>query len=247
MTATALSLHGVSKTYGSGDRAVAALRHASVDIASGELLGIIGPSGSGKTTFLMLAGLVEPPTHGEIRLLGRKVADPKTSAADLRKLRRHHIGFVFQKANLLPFLTALENVQLAHEVAKLHGSQARKRACELLDELGMAHKINAYPQTLSGGEQQRVALARAIANRPALLLADEPTAALDGDRRRQVMGLLSNLARNEGVTVCVVTHDVRATSVFDRIIEISDGEIIREYAPFDESMGDPSNLPRLSS
>ena len=169
---------------------------------------------------------MEPPTQGEIWFLGRKVADPKTRASDLRKLRSCHIGFVFQKANLLPFLTALENVEVANVVAGLGLSVARRRACELLEELGLAHRMDAYPQTLSGGEQQRVALARAIANQPMLLLADEPTAALDSDRRNQVMGLLGNLAHNEGVTVCVVTHDLRTAALFDRIVEISDGEIV---------------------
>ncbi|WP_051335632.1 ABC transporter ATP-binding protein [Methylocapsa acidiphila] len=231
MTETALSLRGVSKFYGSGERRVLALRDASVEIATGELLGIIGPSGSGKTTFLMLAGLVEPPTQGEIWFLGRKVADPRTRSGELRKLRGRHIGFVFQKANLLPFLTAAENVQVASAAVGRGGSDARRRACELLEELGLAHRLDAYPQTLSGGEQQRVALARAIANRPTLLLADEPTAALDSDRRGQVMGLLSGLARDEGVTVCVVTHDVRAISFFDKIVEISDGEIAGTPAP----------------
>lgn len=243
MTEIALSLRAVSKLYGAGERSVVALRNASVEIARGEIFGIIGPSGSGKTTFLMLAGLVESPTEGEIWFNGKKAADPKTRGRDLRRLRSRHIGFVFQKANLLPFLTAAENVQVASVAVGLGGSGARRRACELLAELGLAHRLNSYPQTLSGGEQQRVALARAIANRPTLLLADEPTAALDGERRQQVMGLLSNLARNDGVTVCVVTHDLRATSLFDRVVEICDGEIIGAPTTRGESGERPPPLP----
>ena len=148
-----------------------------------------------------------------------------------RRVRQRHIGFVFQKPNLLPFLTALENVLVAMEIAGTSGPAARARAAELLELLGLSHRLHAYPRTLSGGEEQRVAMARALANRPSLLLADEPTAALDSRRRTQVLNLLAELSRRDGVTVCIVTHDTRSIEMFDRIIELSDGRIEREHAP----------------
>lgn len=227
MSNVAISLKTVSKIYDAGSRTVTALQEVSLDIYHGEMLGVLGPSGSGKTTFLMLAGLVEPPTRGEIWFDGLRAADPTTGVRELRTLRRQNIGFVFQKSHLLPFLTALENVQLPLHVNGTRKAEARRRAYELLAELGLEDRVDMHPHTLSGGEQQRVSLARALSNRPSLLLADEPTSALDGPRRQQIMEMLSNLSRKEGVTVCVVTHDVRSNGFFDRIVELSDGEIVR--------------------
>ena len=226
-----VSLRDVGKTYGRGPAAVSALAAATLDVLPGELLGIVGPSGSGKTTLLTLAGLVEPPSTGIIRLGEDIVVTPATRPAALRRMRRHHVGFVFQKANLVGFLTASENVELAAAVQGDPPAAARRRARELLASFGLGHRLDNYPAALSGGEQQRVALARSLVGSPALLLADEPTASLDGDRRDLVMGLLRSLAASRGVAICVVTHDARTLSYFDRIIRISDGRVWPE--PFD--------------
>jgi putative ABC transport system ATP-binding protein len=143
----------------------------------------------------------------------------------MRAIRRQHIGFVFQKANLIPFLTAVENVQVAMEINDLPSREARRRSLELLDYLGVADRANHRPVELSGGQQQRIAVARALANKPGLILADEPTAALDGERGRQVMELFARVAHEQGAAVIVVTHDHRALDVFDRHLEMEDGEL----------------------
>lgn len=215
-----------SKVYRSGDNEVWALEDMSLTLNAGEFVGIIGPSGSGKTTFLMIAGLLEPPTYGEVLFEGQVIANPRTERNRLRDFRRTHIGFVFQKANLIPFLNAVENVQVALEINDRRGKAARGRARELLDQLGVGHRMNNYPMQLSGGEQQRVSIARALANEPALILADEPTASLDGQLGRQVMTLFRKLADERQVAVCVVTHDPRWSDLFDSIVEMSDGRVV---------------------
>lgn len=227
----AAALHNVGKTYGKGRGAVHALSGVTLDVMPGELLGIAGPSGSGKTTLLTLAGLVEPPTTGTIHLGGTTVVTQATRHADLRELRRRCVGFVFQKANLVPFLDATENVQLAGDVQGIPASAARRRARELLASLGLAHRLHNYPSQLSGGEQQRVSLARSLMGEPLLLLADEPTASLDADRRDQVMELLVDLARHRRVAICVVTHDPRTLPYFDRVIRIAEGRLIADGDP----------------
>jgi putative ABC transport system ATP-binding protein len=148
---------------------------------------------------------------------------------ELRRFRQRHIGFVFQRSNLIPFLTALENVQVAMQLCEMPRKFAAERAWHLLSQLGVEHRANALPQQLSGGEQQRVAIARALANKPALIFADEPTGALDSVYGRQVMALFRELADTHGVAVCVVTHDPRSIDLIDRVIEMSDGTIGREY------------------
>jgi putative ABC transport system ATP-binding protein len=226
-TAPLLSLRGVSKFYPSANGDVAALREVSADIRRCELLGIFGPSGSGKTTLLLLAGLIDTPSEGEILLNGEVVSTPATEPRQLDGIRRGHIGFVLQKANLIPFLTALENVQVALEAHGNPPREAKRRALSLLQQFEIEHRSDNYPHQLSGGEQQRVSVARALANGPSLILADEPTAALDGARGRVVMNLFRSLARQEGVAVCIVTHDIRAAEHFDRTIELSDGRVAR--------------------
>jgi putative ABC transport system ATP-binding protein len=198
----------------------------TLDLKAGEVTGIVGPSGSGKTTFLMIAGLLEPPTLGEVRYRGEAISFPKAELNKLRDFRRTKIGFVFQKGHLIPFLTALENVQVALEINDVSAKAARDRACELLERLGIGHRMNNYPSQLSGGEQQRVSIARALANQPILILGDEPTAALDGSRGYQVMMLFRKLADEQKVAVCVVTHDPRWSQVFDRIVQLSDGKMV---------------------
>lgn len=229
-TGPLLSLRDVSKIYRSANAEVTALSGVSADIHSCELLGVFGPSGSGKTTLLLLAGLVDAPSEGEILLDGEVVSTPVTDPRKLHDIRRRHIGFVLQKANLIPFLTALENVQIALEA---HGNlprDSRRRALSLLHEFELYHRMHNYPHQLSGGEQQRVSVARALANGPSIILADEPTAALDRARGQAVMQLFRSLAMRERVAVCIVTHDVRAAEHFDRTIELSDGRMIRHLA-----------------
>ncbi|WP_137391132.1 ABC transporter ATP-binding protein [Rhodoligotrophos defluvii] len=221
---TVIEVRGAQKIYKSGDQEVIALADLSLDLRAGELTGIMGPSGSGKTTFLMIAGLLEPPTRGEVLFAGQVIADPGTKPNTLREFRRSHFGYVFQKANLIPFLTAAENVQVALEISA-RSRNSRREAVELLDQLGIGHRCDNYPSQLSGGEQQRVSIARALANDPVLLLADEPTAALDGHLGRHVMRQFRELADHRGVAVCVITHDPRWIDLFDRVVEMSDGRI----------------------
>jgi putative ABC transport system ATP-binding protein len=220
-----LDIRNASKIY-QGINDVVALADVTLSFAAGQVTGIVGPSGSGKTTFLLIAGLLEPPSKGEVRFLGNVVSDSRARLNSLRDLRRNQIGFVFQKGHLIPFLNALENVQVALEINDMGARAARKRARELLEEFGMKDRIGNYPKQLSGGEQQRVSIARALANHPAVILADEPTAALDGKRGYQVMTLFRELADQHNVAVGVVTHDPRWLGFFDRIARLSDGRLV---------------------
>ncbi len=213
------------KVYGSGRTEVIAIRDATLSIARGEIVGMFGPSGSGKSTVLTGMALINPPTSGQIAISGTTVLDGPKALVDLRAFRRQHLGFVFQKANLIPFLTALENVQIALEVNDRSPRDARARAMDLLDSLGIAARAKNLPVELSGGEQQRVAVARALANQPSLVLADEPTASLDSHLGQQVMGLFAQIAHERNAGVLVVTHDHRTLDVFDRIIDVEDGMI----------------------
>ena len=216
---------GLTKVYGSGNTEVHALRGVDLSLARGEVIALLGPSGAGKTTLLTIIGLVTPPTAGRIIMEGRPVVSDGRFVVDVMTWRRRHMGFVFQKANLIPFLTAAENVRVAMEINDQSPRAARRRAMELLDYLGVADRADAYPNTLSGGQQQRVAVARALANSPSLILADEPTAALDSVRGRQVMELFRKVAHEQKAAVMVVTHDHRALDVFDRALEMEDGLI----------------------
>ena len=218
-----LQATGLTKVYGSGNTEVVAVRDATLMLGRGEVVALLGPSGSGKSTLLTMIGLILEPTAGRITIGGVPVLDGDRPLVNLRRFRREHLGFVFQKANLIPFLTALENVQLAMEINDESPRTARGRATELLNYLGVGDRANSVPANLSGGQQQRVAVARALANRPELILADEPTAALDSVRGRQVMELFRKVAHEQGSGVIVVTHDHRALDVFDRTLEMEDG------------------------
>jgi putative ABC transport system ATP-binding protein len=224
-TIPAIEVTHLRKVYGSGHTEVVAVRDASLCIARGEIVGMLGPSGSGKSTILTAMALINPPTSGQISIDGQLVLDGPRALVDLRAFRRQHLGFVFQKANLIPFLSALENVQIALEVNDRPARSARKRALELLDYLGVGARANNLPVALSGGEQQRVAVARALANDPSLILADEPTAALDGQLGQQVMKLFVQIAHERRAGVLVVTHDHRTLEVFDRILDVEDGMV----------------------
>lgn len=230
-TALALETEGLTKIYGHGHTEVVALRDASMRVRRGEIVALLGPSGAGKSTFLLCVGLINPPTSGRVAIGGRPVLDCASPLADLRRFRREHIGFVFQKSNLIPFLNAVENVQVVGELVGHPPAAARRRALELLDALGVGARALNRPTQLSGGEQQRVTVARALANRPSLILADEPTAALDSVRGRQVMELFRDVAHEHGTGVIVVTHDQRALDVFDTIYEMEDGLLSKAPAP----------------
>ena len=216
---------GLRKTYGVGPAAVTALDDVSLTLAPGTVAALLGPSGAGKSTLVKALGFVSPADAGEVYFDGRLVVKDGRALADLAALRRRHLGFVFQKANLTSFLTARENIEIACEFGGK--PDGRRRAEELLAYLDVAGRAHAYPEMLSGGEQQRVAIARALANAPSLILADEPTAALDSVRSRAVMELFRKVAHERGAAVLVVTHDHRALDVFDVIYEMEDGRITR--------------------
>jgi putative ABC transport system ATP-binding protein len=225
----AMEAHNVSKTFGQGAREVHALSDVSIQIHRGELTLLMGPSGSGKTTLLSILGCILGPTEGHITVAGNPTAtlDPEGLAA----LRRQHLGFIFQSYNLFPTLTSTENVLLALKVRGFEGKQADKLAARALAEVGMGSKAGAHPGTLSGGQQQRLAIARALAGDPAILLADEPTAALDTENGAAVMSLLARLAKKGDRAVLAVTHDPRTMRHADRIIEILDGRIVGDSRP----------------
>jgi putative ABC transport system ATP-binding protein len=222
-SAPAVEAIGLTKIYGSGNTEVIAMRDASFTIARGEVVALLGPSGAGKSTLLTAIGLINPPSAGRILMSGRLVMEGERGVVNVAAHRRRHLGFVFQRANLIQFLTARENVQIAMEINDVIPREARRRTMELLNYLGVADRADNLPSMLSGGQQQRVAVARALANNPDLILADEPTAALDSHRGRQVMELFQKVAHERGAGVLVVTHDHRALDVFDRMLEMEDG------------------------
>jgi len=213
----------LSKVYGTGTASVKALDNVSLTIDRGTVAALLGPSGSGKSTLIKALGFVSPADTGEVFFEGRSVVKDGVPLEDLSRLRRRHLGFVFQKANLTSFLNARENVEIACEFGGK--TDGRRRARELLHYLDVGNREDSYPEMLSGGEQQRVAIARALANEPSLILADEPTAALDSVRSRTVMELFRTVAHERGAAVLVVTHDHRALDVFDVIYEMEDGRL----------------------
>ncbi|MCX5873453.1 MAG: ABC transporter ATP-binding protein, partial [Deltaproteobacteria bacterium] len=205
----AIQAQALTKIYGGGNAEVVAMRDVSFTLSQGEVAALLGPSGAGKSTLLTIIGLINTLTSGKLTIGDDLVSDGPVPKVNLRSYRRRFIGYVLQKANLIPFLTALENVQLALEINDVSGRAARRRAMELLESLDVGHRSDNLPYMLSGGEQQRVAVARALANNPRLVLADEPTAALDSVRGRQVMELFRSVAHEHGTTVLVATHDHR--------------------------------------
>ena len=221
-----LTVRGLTKTYGSGDTAVDAVRKVDLDVASGEVLLVMGPSGSGKTTLLLMLGALLRPSSGSITVAGRDGREVDIAAAPeklLPALRSHTFGFIFQDYALLDALTATENIAVAANLAGTTGNVAYHRATELLDRVGLAHRATARPSQMSGGEQQRVAVARALANDPPVLLADEPTANLDASRGRDLARLLRRLADEDNRSVVVVSHDDRLREIADRVLWLEDG------------------------
>jgi putative ABC transport system ATP-binding protein len=218
---TLVAVHDLVKTYGTGATAVQALSGVTMEIRAGEVLAIMGPSGSGKTTLISILGGILSATSGSVKIMGREIVGLREK--ELPALRRTHFGFIFQGFNLFPALTAQENVTI---MAKLKGvKEAGKHAAELLGSVGLAEKRNSYPADLSGGQKQRVAIARALAGDPEIILADEPTAALDSVSGKTVLEILSGLARQRDRAVVVVTHDPRVLEYCDRIVHIEDGRV----------------------
>ncbi|WP_019013418.1 ABC transporter ATP-binding protein [Elioraea tepidiphila] len=224
-----IALEGIGKTFGAGETALRALDRIDLVVHPGEVVGLKGPSGSGKSTLLNIVACILEPTDGRLALDGETVWDGRYRVADLRRLRRERIGLIFQFHNLLPFLTATDNVALAMTLAGTDPAKARGRARDLLDYLQIGKRAGAMPSRLSGGEAQRVAIARALANRPGIILADEPTAALDSERARVVMDLLRQVAQDQQAAILVVTHDEKIFDRFDRMVALRDGRIEQDW------------------
>jgi len=221
----ALKITGLSKIFGSGRLEVRALEDVSMAISPGDLVALMGPSGSGKTTLLLCVSLILEPTTGTVVFDGDTIYQDGWTGFDVRRLRREKIGFIFQSANLIPFLTARENVLFPQDLVGVKGEAAENRSHELLEYMEVAERADYLPALLSGGEQQRVAIARALANRPRLILADEPTASLDTARGKRVMDLLKKVARENQTAVIAVTHDARMIEGFDYVYHLKDGKL----------------------
>ena len=223
MNGNGIRIEGLRKRYGSGDTAVDALKGVNMQVAPGEVVGLIGPSGSGKSTLLKCLGAVIDPTAGRMTLGQEVIYDEGWKVDDLRALRRDRIGFVFQAPYLIPFLDVTDNVALLPMLAGMPNAHARSRALELLTALDVQHRAKAMPSQLSGGEQQRVAIARGLVNHPPVILADEPTAPLDSERAMAVVRILNDMAQRYQTAVIVVTHDEKIIPTYRRIYHIRDG------------------------
>ncbi len=219
----------IIRVLGSGAGEVQALKGVTLSLKGGELVLLMGPSGSGKTTLLSVLGCMLSPTKGTVKICGRLTEG--LSAEELAKLRRENVGFIFQSYHLFPTLTAYDNVRLALDVRGERGDDASAKADEALAIVGLAHKTDAFPRELSGGEQQRVAIARAIVGKPAVILADEPTGALDSANGQAIMKVLAEIAKDSSRGVLVVTHDPRILPFADRIVRIEDGRIVSDERP----------------
>ncbi|MBD1861061.1 MULTISPECIES: ABC transporter ATP-binding protein [Trichocoleus] len=225
----AIAARGVEMVFQSGAERFYALKDIDLDIQRGDIYLLMGPSGSGKTTLLSILAGILTPSRGSVHLLGQEIT--RMSRTQLSQFRLENIGFIFQGFNLFPALTALENVELALKVKGLRGrSNRRQQAQSLLEQVGLQDKVKLLPRELSGGQQQRVAIARALAGDPPLIMADEPTAALDSRSGHAVIELLRNLAKEGGRTVLMVTHDPRIMDVADRVVNLEDGMLDQRYA-----------------
>ncbi len=220
-----VQVRNVSKHFGEGGTRVDALRDVTMEVHPGEVVALLGPSGSGKTTLLNVIGCIIEPSTGWVSLDGEVVYDGHWLRSDLRKLRLEKIGFIFQFHNLLPFLNSTDNVAVVLNLAGYDKDESKRRAIELLDYLEVGHRKDSMPANLSGGEAQRVAIARALANRPRIILADEPTAALDSERAGIVMDLLRKVATEQDAAILAVTHDEKIFDRFDHIFHLRDGRL----------------------
>lgn len=230
----AISMRDIRKTYREGSGIVPVLHGVDIEVYTGEVVMLMGPSGSGKTTLLSIMGCILQACSGSIVIDGEEVSH--LGENDLPRIRREHIGFIFQSFNLFPALTAAENVELMLDVKGIRGIPARKQARSLLASVGLADKADTVPANLSGGQKQRVAIARALAGDPGIILADEPTAALDSRTGRGIMEMLRDLAHKHGRAVVIVTHDPRVLEFADRTIHMEDGKIVSDS-------NDPANAP----
>ena len=228
MDGKGIRIEGLKKRYGSGDTAVDALKGVDMEVAPGEVVGLVGPSGSGKSTLLKCLGAIIEPTAGRMTLGDEVIYDGGWKVKDLRALRRDKIGFIFQAPYLIPFLDVTDNVALLPMLAGRPNPEARRMAIELFKALEVEHRARAMPSQLSGGEQQRVAIARGLVNRPPVILADEPTAPLDSERALAVIRILNNMARQFETAIIVVTHDEKIIPTFKRIYHIRDGVTYEE-------------------
>ena len=220
---TLVETTNLAKQFGEGHEAVVAVDDVSISIAQGELLMIMGESGSGKTTLISLIGCILQPTSGRLVIDGTEI---DYEAQDMSLLRRDKIGFVFQLFNLIPYLTALENVMVPMDIAGVKGQEAEDKARRLLGQVGLPDRLDHRPSQLSGGEQQRVSFARSLANDPLIVFADEPTANLDSKNSASLMDLIANLCRERNTTFAVITHNEQLRKNADRIIEMKDGRIV---------------------
>jgi len=218
-----IELDDVVKVYELGETEVHALNHVTLSIEKEEFVAIVGPSGSGKSTLLNLVGCIDQPSSGRVMLEGQDVTSLKDR--ELTDIRLRKIGFIFQQFYLIPTLTALENVELPMKEAKVPRAERAERARSLLDRMGLGNRVKHFPNQLSGGEQQRVAIARALANRPHLILADEPTGEVDSKTAEMIVGILKGLNEEEGITVVLVTHDQSMAGYAQRVVKMHDGRI----------------------
>ena len=216
-----LMMKNISKNYQDGEQVIEVLKNVSLEVAQGEFVAIVGPSGAGKSTFLSIAGALLSPTEGEIAI-GGKVLNDLTSK-ELTKVRLDKVGFIFQGANLIPYLNVRDQLLVIAELSCEKGRGAKEKADELLKELGLTARENNYPESLSGGEKQRVAIARALMNDPDIILADEPTASLDANRGHKVVQMIADEVKRKNKAAIMVTHDERVLDLVDRVIRIEDG------------------------
>ena len=230
MSKQAIKVENLVKHFGKGDSLVEVIDGASFEVNKGELVALIAPSGAGKTTLLMMIGCVEEPTSGTIWLGDEKVYEKKWLTKETRKIRREKIGFIFQAHYLIPFLNIIENVTLVPQTNGVSKEESEKIAMELLDYFDIGDKANAMPSSLSGGQNQRAAIARALANKPQIILADEPTAALDIKRSVDVVKMLKKIATDQDVAVIMVTHDEAMLPLCDRILKIENKKVVSTQA-----------------
>ncbi|ANS75380.1 hemin ABC transporter ATP-binding protein [Paenibacillus yonginensis] len=221
---TMLKLNRVTRTFGDGDSTITILDELSFEVKEGEFVAVLGPSGSGKSTFLSIAGALLTPTSGEVTINGRTLAG--LNGRELSDLRLREIGFMFQSANLVPYLKVEEQLQFVARLAGMNKREARRRADELLERLGLRHRAGFYPEKLSGGEKQRAAIARAWMNQPSILLADEPTASLDAARGDTVVRMIANEVKAQRKAAVMVTHDERMLHYCDRVLHLQDGKLV---------------------
>lgn len=220
-----LLLDGVTRRFSQGSEQIDVLKGGQLAIYPGEIVALVGPSGSGKSTLLQIAGLLEPPTRGQVWIAGKDAS--RAGEGERTRLRRDHLGFVYQFHHLLPEFTALENVAMPRIIQGAKPAAAQARARELLVQMGLEHRLDHRPARLSGGEQQRVAIARALANNPALLLADEPTGNLDPETGYKVFEMLVQTARQYGLAALIATHNLEMAAHMDRKVTLQDGQIVQ--------------------